>query len=139
MLGACQHSMAYCPQVPVLASGSVRENITIGVSPKDVNTNRLAFIVSGCQLDKDVAAWGCGLDTELCNGHGVSGGQRARIGVASALYSSSRVVLLDDPFSALDAVTGARLLAFLAKICRDENRYTYLLRLRHVDSLIPLS
>lgn len=122
LLGASQHSMSYSPQVPVLASGSIRENIAMGIASRDVDPDRLAMVVSGCELDKDVASWSGGLDTEVINGYGVSGGQRVRIGVARAVYCRSKVVLLDDPFSALDAATGARLLAFLSKICKDENR-----------------
>ena len=42
-------------------------------------------------------------------GMSLSGGQRSRIGLARAVYSSSDIVLMDDPLSAVDAKVGRHL------------------------------
>ena len=42
-------------------------------------------------------------------GSNLSGGQRARIGVARALYSDAQIYLFDDPLSAIDATVGKKL------------------------------
>lgn len=53
----------------------------------------------------------------------MSGGQRLLIGIARALYANSEIVVLDDPFSALDEVTRVNLRNFLARyIVAEEKR-----------------
>lgn len=49
-------------------------------------------------------------------GGSLSGGQRLRLGVARAVYSSAPVLLLDDPFSALDPTTASGVMAFIEKV-----------------------
>lgn len=55
-------------------------------------------------------------------GSALSGGQKLRVGVARSLYSSQPVVLLDDPFSALDGKTAKRLLRFLLLLVERDKR-----------------
>lgn len=43
------------------------------------------------------------------NGTNLSGGQKARIGLARALYTDRDIVLMDDPFSAVDATSKNRI------------------------------
>jgi ATP-binding cassette subfamily B protein len=51
-------------------------------------------------------------------GYGLSGGQRQRIALARALVTKPRVLVLDDPLSAVDARTEATIEASLARVMR---------------------
>lgn len=77
-------------------------------------------------------------------GSNLSGGQKLRVGIARALYSTHRVVILDDPFSALDAFTGEQLMHYLQHtVCQLQGRIVILSThtislLREVSGIIVL-
>ncbi|EPQ27859.1 uncharacterized protein PFL1_04603 [Pseudozyma flocculosa PF-1] len=91
--------ISFAGQLPWLEAGkTVRENITF-VTPWDPERYRLC--VHACALDDDIAAMDDGDQTRI-GAHTVSGGQKARISLARALYARSDTVLLDDVLSAVD-------------------------------------
>lgn len=91
--------IGYCAQTPWLQSMSIQENILFGAP---YNETRYRRVLSLCELNQDLAEFNAG-DFSLIgeNGIGLSGGQRARIALARALYSNAKILLLDDPLSAL--------------------------------------
>ena len=68
-----------------------------------MNAKRYAKVLEACALNEDVAVLER-KDSTLIGSRGtnVSGGQKARIALARAIYSSATTLLLDDPFAALD-------------------------------------
>lgn len=110
-------SKAYVPQSAWIQTGSVRDNVLFG---KKMDIEFYQEVVEGCALDRDVEMWADGDLTVIGErGMNLSGGQKQRIQLARAVYSDSDVYLLDDPFSAVDAHTGAHLfkVTFLQYIC----------------------
>ena len=99
---------SYAPQDPFILNQSLRENILFGTP---LNEKRYNAVLDACALRPDIQQLG-GSDLIQIGERGVtlSGGQRQRISLARAAYkaaqSSSSCIILDDPFSALDAGTG---------------------------------
>ncbi|XP_047534615.1 uncharacterized protein LOC125069235 [Vanessa atalanta] len=100
-------SMSYACQESWLFPATVRENILFGL-PYDVN--RYNEVCRVCSLLPDFKQFPYG-DLSLVGERGVSlsGGQRARINLARAVYREADIYLLDDPLSAVDAKVGRQL------------------------------
>lgn len=92
--------VSYASQEPWLFVGSVRENILFG---QPYIRERYREVVRVCALEKDFQLFPYG-DKTLVGERGVSlsGGQRARINLARAVYRTAEIYLLDDPLSAVD-------------------------------------
>ena len=97
-------TLAYVTQVPWLFSGTIKENILFN-EPYD--SEWYSTVVEACALKKDIELFPNKHDT-LVGQRGVvlSGGQKARVSLARAVYSCADVYLLDDPLSAVDQNVG---------------------------------
>ncbi|XVE51964.1 hypothetical protein DITRI_Ditri02bG0081900 [Diplodiscus trichospermus] len=98
-------SIAYVSQTSWIQSGTIRDNVLYG-KPMDVEKYEKA--IKACALDKDINSFDHGDLTEIGQrGINMSGGQKQRIQLARAVYNDADIYLLDDPFSAVDALTAA--------------------------------
>lgn len=103
--------IGYLSQEPFLFSGTVRENISMGGAHTEAATTRALHLAA---LTQDVAGFAQGVDAEIGErGIRVSGGQRQRIALARAAAPLPRLLVLDDPFSAVDVATEAQIIASL--------------------------
>jgi ATP-binding cassette subfamily B protein len=99
---------------PTLFSASVRENVALGVPDATDEAVRAALAAAQAEF-VDELPWG--LDTRIGEqGMSLSGGQRQRIALARAILASPSVLLLDDPLSALDVHTEAKVTAALSRV-----------------------
>ena len=95
--------IGYCAQTPWLQSMSIRDNILFSFPYEEV---RYKKVLDACALITDLASFKDGdLSNIGENGIGLSGGQKARVALARAMYSRAKILLLDDPLSALDHQT----------------------------------
>jgi len=99
---------------PTLFSVSVRENVTLG--RPDASDDDVEAALAAAQADF-VADLPWGLDTRIGEqGMSLSGGQRQRIALARAILARPSVLLLDDPLSALDVHTEAKVTEALGHV-----------------------
>ncbi|CCU76515.1 ABC Transporter [Blumeria hordei DH14] len=95
--------IGYCGQTPWLQSMSIRENILFSSTYENDRYNE---VIEVCDLAPDLSTFQHG-DLSMVgeNGTGLSGGQKARVSLARAIYSRANILILDDPISALDPQT----------------------------------
>ena len=99
--------IAYTPQEAWVFSGTVRQNILCGL---DYDHKRYKRVVKACALDRDFTLLPNGDETAVGDkGVSLSGGQKARLNLARALYIDADIYLLDDPLSAVDTHVGRHL------------------------------
>ena len=94
------NNISYACQDPWIMNGTIRDNI---IFYNQFDSERYYQVVNACQLDKDFENLKHGDLTEIgSTGNNISGGQRARIALARAIYKEADIYLFDDPISSVD-------------------------------------
>uniref|UniRef100_A0A1A9WTQ7 Multidrug resistance-associated protein lethal(2)03659 n=1 Tax=Glossina brevipalpis TaxID=37001 RepID=A0A1A9WTQ7_9MUSC len=96
--------ISYCSQEAWVFEGTIRDNV---VFVEDFNERRYKRVLRACDLERDLELMPRG-DLTVVGERGVSlsGGQKARINLARAIYRKADIYLLDDPLSAVDSHVG---------------------------------
>ncbi len=109
-------TVAYTGHEQFLFSMSIKDNIRFA----GVNDQMLDTALEAAALKEDIAQFEKGLDTLVGErGERVSGGQRQRIAMARAVFADTPLLLLDDPFSAVDIATEMRMVGSLRRLCQN--------------------
>lgn len=109
--------LAYVPQKPGMVSGTIADNIALGIAAIHRNEEQLVSVVESAGLREMIRDLPDGLDSNLGAHLGsFSGGQIQRIGLARALYREPRLLVLDEATSALDAKTESNVSNSLSKL-----------------------
>lgn len=99
--------ISYAGQEAWIFAATIRQNILFG---QEMNKDRYDAVVKVCALVKDFEQLPYGDQTIVGErGTALSGGQKARISLARAVYRKADLYLLDDPLSAVDAHVGRHL------------------------------
>ncbi|KAI1289477.1 ATP-binding cassette sub-family C member 4 [Halotydeus destructor] len=100
--GSCEigGTVSYCPQEAWCFGGTIKENILFG---SKYDEKRFKVVVDVCGLKRDLELFPDKDQTIVGEkGYCLSGGQKARVTLARAIYRDADVYLLDDPLSAVD-------------------------------------
>ena len=101
-------NVIFVPQESFIINSTLRENLNFGelkLSDKDL----ILALEASC-FDKDLQKFEHGLDTEIGEkGINLSGGQKQRISLARSFLKNPKLILLDDPLSAVDVHTEEQL------------------------------
>ncbi|CAF3533757.1 unnamed protein product [Rotaria sp. Silwood1] len=94
-------SFSYAAQSPWIFADTFRNNILLN---RPYDAQRYRDVIDACCLNVDLSRLGSCDDLAIIGDNGVnlSGGQKARVGLARALYDDADIYLLDDPLSAVD-------------------------------------
>lgn len=104
---AVNGSVSYACQEPWVFSASIRQNILFGLDYEKAHYDN---VVKACCLLPDFEQLQFGDQTIIGErGSSLSGGQKARVSLARAMYRTADIYLLDDPLSAVDAHVGRHL------------------------------
>lgn len=121
-----------------LFSDSLKNNITWN----DDNTEKLGKVLNIASLEQDIASFENGINTQVGEkGTKVSGGQKQRIALARALYKDANILILDDPFSAVDINTEAKIIKKLRENREERTIFIFSHRLdafKYMDMVLVL-
>ncbi len=139
-LRTLRSAVAVVPQETFLFSSTLADNIRVSrPGAPDAEVER---VVRQAGLESDLAGWPEGLATVIGErGVTLSGGQKQRVALARALLKDSRVLVLDDCFSAVDTETEERILTALSAAARDRTIFMVSHRIstvRHADLILVL-
>ncbi|KAJ7187879.1 hypothetical protein C8R46DRAFT_1157119 [Mycena filopes] len=95
--------VSYAAQESWVMNDTIRNNILFNTPMDEERYNKVLY---QCCLERDLELWDAGDETEVGEkGLTLSGGQKARITLARAIYSHTQLILLDDVLAALDVHT----------------------------------
>ena len=138
-IGTVRNSISYVPTQSYLLSSTIADNVSFGY--KNKNHTTVAEAAKKAQLYRDL---GNDLENPLSvlaeEGRDLSGGQKQRINIARGFYKNAPYLLLDNCFSALDAITVDKMLQVLQST-KDKTILCISQRLeviKHADRIIVL-
>uniref|UniRef100_A0A8C4HT30 ATP-binding cassette, sub-family C (CFTR/MRP), member 10 n=1 Tax=Dicentrarchus labrax TaxID=13489 RepID=A0A8C4HT30_DICLA len=119
-------------QEPWIQHASVRDNILFG---KDYDPAFYQTVIEACALSDDLNVLPNGDRTEVGeNGVTLSGGQKARLALARAVYMDKDIYLLDDPLAAVDTDVAEHLMKkCIMELLRGKTRILCTHRIEFVD------
>ncbi|KAJ1740277.1 ABC transporter C member 13 [Coemansia sp. RSA 1086] len=134
--GCVYGKIGYASQSPWIMNASFRENILFG---NDYDEARYNQVILACALTDDISELPGGDATEIgFKGVNLSGGQKARLALARAIYTDADIFILDDILSAVDVEVGRHIIEHVLTGSGIISSKTRIL-VTHAEYVVPLS
>ena len=99
-------AIAYVPQDVLISDGSIRQNVSIGFPDSEATDDLVWKAIEMAQLKTFVKSLPKELDSQVGErGTRISGGQKQRLGIARAMFTMPKLLVLDEATSSLDGQT----------------------------------
>ena len=110
-------SISYVPQDIVINNGTIASNVAMGFEVSLLDEVKIWEALELAQLTEFVSALPKGIYTNVGNrGQNISGGQRQRLGIARALFTNPKLLIMDEATSSLDGATEASITESIHKL-----------------------
>ena len=109
--------ISYIPQKIYLLDDTIKNNIAFGVEENDINEEKLDNVIKLSNLKSFINNLKNNINTNVGNqGSNISGGQLQRIGIARALYSAPKILIMDEATNSLDEETEKKVIESINNI-----------------------
>jgi ABC-type multidrug transport system fused ATPase/permease subunit len=110
-------SVAYVPQNIVITNGTIRENVGLGFPVESIKDELVWDALNVAQLSDFIRQIPGEIDSHVGDsGSNISGGQRQRLGIARAMFTKPKLLVLDEATSSLDGETEANVTDSIHKL-----------------------
>ena len=134
--------ISYLPQNPQIFNGTIRENVCSGYETSQISDEVIWRALRVAQLEKLVLSLKDNLDTYIGDqGNKLSGGERQRLGIARAIITKPKLLVMDEATSSLDSQTEQEITKALAELKKETTIILIAHRLsstRSMDKIIYL-
>lgn len=129
-------AIGYVPQEIYLFEGTIKSNILLGFEEKQVDETLIWDALRRAELETWVRSQESGLDHRVSeNGFNISGGQRQRLGLARALLTKPKLLILDESTSSLDKITESDVAETISKL----KGHSTVISIAHRQAMISIS